>query len=573
MARVLIRGTPELRGEKRELTISIPRLQYAMQIERRRFFGAALTGLVLFACRIAQPPPAQAAPGRPRIGLNLAQNAYYAKEVMFKDVFKHSQPFLAQKEGANWGQSDPGGVTFGPDGYPTSMAADHSVVSLWSAPKGYPRGPMVLTWEGEGVVTAMWVDKVATTGPNRVTFELKGPIQESADLHLKVSRTNPSKPVRNIRVLPLSLEAAFAKGEPANPFRDEFTKRWTAFEAFRYMDWGSTNNLGVSSWSDRSKINDQTQGKNGVAVEYQIAHANITQTHPWFCIPHLATDDYVRRFATLVRDSLKPNLVARIEYSNEVWNGMFEQAQYAQRQATTLPGEKADFAGALRWYSKRSVEIFKIVEQVFTNNGTNPEGRKRIVRVLGSQAVNVWASQQILEYRDAYKYADALAIAPYFGWMPDAEEGKQWRTANWEQRMVKVREILKETYGHMDSHVALLRDTTKGGAKPYAHIKLFAYEGGQHFLGHPATHQDEMFTQSFIELSRRPEMKDLYFEYLKHWHEAGGADFMLFNSLSPGSKYGSWGLMEYEGEPTPPKLQGVLQYLEWAKKQPDQTLR
>lgn len=544
-----------------------------MQIERRRLLGATLVGLVLFACRIAQPTPAQAVPGRPRIGLNLAENTYYSSEVMFKDVFKHSQPFLAQKEGAGWGQSDPGAVSFGPDGYPTSIADGHAVVSLWTAPKGYPRGSMVMTWEGEGVVTVLFADKLTTTGPNRVTFELKGPVDERTDLTIKVTRTNPSNRVRNIRVIPLSLEAAFAKGEPANPFRDEFIKRWAAFEAFRYMDWGMTNNSEVTSWNERAKVNDQTQGKNGIAVEYQIAHANITQTHPWFCIPHQANDDYVRRFATLVRDTLKPNLVARIEYSNEVWNGAFGQAQHAQRQAATVPGENADFVGALHWYSKRAVEIFKIFEQVFTNNGTNPAGLERIVRVLGSQAVNVWASQQILEYRDAYKHADALAIAPYFGWMPDAAEARQWRTASWEQRLVKVREILKETFGHMDSHIALLRDTTKAGARPYAHMKLFAYEGGQHFLGHPETHGDDILTQSFIELSRRPEMQDLYFEYLKHWHEAGGADFMLFNSLFPGSKYGSWGLMEYEGQPTPPKLQGVLRYLEWAKKQPDQVLR
>jgi len=60
---------------------------------------------------------------------------------------------------------------------------------------------------------------------------------------------------------------------------------------------------------------------------------------------------------------------------------------------------------ALRYYSQRSVEIFKIWEEVWRQN--------RLVRILASQAVNPWTGEQVITWKSAYKYADAYAIAPY----------------------------------------------------------------------------------------------------------------------------------------------------------------
>ena len=58
-------------------------------------------------------------------------------------------------------------------------------------------------------------------------------------------------------------------------------------------------------------------------------------------------------------------------------------------------------------------------------------------------------------------------------------------------------------------------------------------------------------------------MRLLYFRYLQHWDQIGGEDILLFSSLGEFSQYGSWGLLEYEGQPLndAPKLQGVLDYL------------
>ena len=75
------------------------------------------------------------------------------------------------------------------------------------------------------------------------------------------------------------------------------------------MDWGQTNNSTVSTWGDRTLPTDATQASpKGVALELQVDHANATRTNPWFNIPHLADDDYVRQAATLIRDRLDDGL-------------------------------------------------------------------------------------------------------------------------------------------------------------------------------------------------------------------------------------------------------------------------
>ena len=125
---------------------------------------------------------------------------------------------------------------------------------------------------------------------------------------------------------------------------------------------------------------------------------------PWFCIPYLADDDHVRQFAKLVKGRLRPDLKAYVEYSNEVWNWVYPVTHYADAEGKRLKLGDPAFG---RYYSQRSVEVFRIWEEEL--------GRDRLVRVLASQFVNAWLTEQVLTWQDAYKHADALAVAPYFG--------------------------------------------------------------------------------------------------------------------------------------------------------------
>jgi len=92
-----------------------------------------------------------------------------------------------------------------------------------------------------------------------------------------------------------------------------------------------TNSSGIRSWADRCDALDIRQGSgaggtpsepivNGMSVEYMVQLANDLNANPWFNMPHMADDDFVRNFATYVRDHLKPGLTAYVEWSNEIWN-------------------------------------------------------------------------------------------------------------------------------------------------------------------------------------------------------------------------------------------------------------
>ena len=90
----------------------------------------------------------------------------------------------------------------------------------------------------------------------------------------------------------------------------------------------------VSTWSERAKVTDARQStEKGVAWEYVIQLANIMTKDVWINIPHKATDDYIRNLGALFKSQLKPDLTIYVEYSNEVWNGIFAQADWTLQQA------------------------------------------------------------------------------------------------------------------------------------------------------------------------------------------------------------------------------------------------
>ncbi len=501
------------------------------------------------------------------VGINLEGNTYYSHEYVFTDLSNSVNTSFAQKNGAGWAQSDPGGVVYGADGYPTYIANDHSARTLWDTPKGHAGGQHVLLWDGTGDIDMILTpgNTIVSDVAGRIVFDLPVASTVQNRRGFEIKSTDLNDPVRNVRIVPIAEEAAYTGSTPSNPFRSVFTNRWSNMSAFRYMDWTKTNNSTLSNWADRPHVGDFTQGgEYGVAIEHQINHANTTQSQPWFNIPHLATDNFVENMATLIRDNLDAGLTARIEFSNEVWNSSFSQTQHAISQGPSI-GESADGLGGLRWYSHRSVEIFDIFEDVFTNGGANPAGMDRLVRVMASQAANDWVAQQILEYNDAYLKTDALAIAPYFGGGVQAgAEADLWTNATWPQRIAMVDQDLQTAMNNMDDHANLLNNTTDGqGANIYSNIKLFAYEGGQHYLGFPNTHGNVALTELMQELSRRPEMQQWYFDYLTHWDQIGGEDFMIFASMGEQTQWGSWGITQHEGQPLSetPKLQGILDYL------------
>jgi len=477
-------------------------------------------------------------------GINLGGVTYWSTEIVFVDLFKHSQRWKSQAPGKRYGQGGPLELT--EDGWVRSLAdngqfADSIVLS--SINGRYPGGVYTCLYDGRGEIEFAYGTTVVSQKPGCIKVRVK---PEQNLLSLKITKTDPANPVRNIRFILPGFEGIYDK----QPFHPDFLKRWEKFKVIRFMDFQHTNNSKQVNFSDRPTTKIQTQGgSGGVALEYMVQLANTLDADPWFCMPHPATDEYVREFAKMVKRQLKPNLKVYVEYSNECWNSMFGQARYCRDKGKELGLSENDYQGQLRFYSRRSVEIFKIWEEVFG-------GKKRLVRVLAAQSANPWTSVQVMDFEDAHKRADVLGIAPYFGHALGSPKTQD------EVAKMSVEEVLDKCEGYIEKNNQIIAEQAQQARE--RGLQLIAYEGGQHLVGHGGAENNKVMEQLFHAANRSPRMKQLYLDYLAGWKQSGGTMMAIFSSTGRYSKWGSWGIMEYHGQPVAeaPKYQAVLEFLE-----------
>jgi hypothetical protein len=310
-----------------------------------------------------------------------------------------------------------------------------------------------------------------------------------------------------------------------------------------------TNGSQVSAWNERPQLADATCTRKGVPLELMCDLANRLGADAWFCMPHLANDDYVRRFARQAKELLRPDRHVYIEFSNEVWNSMFAQSRWAGEEGLKLKFADKPWEAAWRYTGYRSAQVFHLWEEEFG-------GHERLVRVLASQAVNPYVSERTIEFQEAHRSADALAIAPYVGMNVKPDDAPAVLALGVDGVLSRLQEkVLPETLDQVRKQQAL--------AQKYG-LKLVAYEGGQHLVGVQGGENNDELTALFHQANRDPRMGQLYTAYLDGWAAAGGDLFCVFSSVGRWSKWGSWGLLEYYDEPpaSQPKLVAVM---EWAR--------
>ncbi|MEI7733725.1 MAG: hypothetical protein WCO56_29440 [Verrucomicrobiota bacterium] len=360
------------------------------------------------------------APAQSRLGMNLAGPADWSTEYAYADLFHLSRKWISQRKGTAWGKGPE--LERDANGWVTKLEPDCWAETLMlTGNNGHaPAGDYVCLYEGDGEIDFGPPGKVTTREPGRLVVNVD---THKGDIHLMVRRTNPQNHVRNIRLIIPGCEATY-KTDPFNP---AFLQRWREFNTFRFMDWMHSNGSKQKEWADRPTPEYCNYTEHGVPVEVMVDLCNRLKINPWFCLPHLASDDYVRQFAKLVKSRLDPALKVHIEYSNEVWNSMFEQHRYAETRARELGLGPKDrpWEGAGMFYSQRSQEIFKILEDIFG-------GKDRLVRIIAWQAAggSYWLDKIVLAHNETYKHADALAIAPYVTFCIPAKSNKNGLSAD-----------------------------------------------------------------------------------------------------------------------------------------------
>ena len=507
------------------------------------------------------------------VGTNLSEINYYSTQLPFVNEFNSSHPWLTQNIGA-WDTKESHLLDLDEQGWVKSLPNDTSpaqydTVSTLIFRNGgkYLPGKYVVLYEGEGNINYSFDAKKneALSSPGRDIIEAN---PSPSGIRLSITATDPNNTgdyIRNIRIVPESQES-LANSETFNP---EFIEKIEPFGTLRFMDWMDTNNSEQSEWSERPKKQDIRYSKYGAPVEIMVELANLTDTDPWFTIPHLATDEYVQNFAQYVEDNLDPDLDIYVEYSNEVWNGMFGQSRWAAEQADREWSDPN--LGKLDWYSRRTTEVVKIWDNVFTGDS------ERVIGVMSAQAANPWTGQKVLNYdwndvplSHSETGIDAIAIAPYFGsyiGLPANEP----QLNQWTQ---EADGGLDKLFQEIESG-GLLQNSPMGGALAAAYrnidayaelaqqegLELLAYEGGQHLVGVGSAVSNQAIADMFTAANRDPRMGAIYQEYLQEWSDRGGDLFVNFNDIEKSSKFGHWGALESVNQDSSPKYDAIVDFI------------
>jgi len=485
------------------------------------------------------------------IGTNLAGVVDWSSEFVFVDVMKQSRNWVPHDLGPNADWDSGIEIPLNSDGYPLEIPYDNGIDS----PQGvraimfadleyvYPNGEYRFIADGVGQIQLWGAASVTFQCPIDTIINLDN---SSGLLVLEILESTVNNPIHDIHVVMPGYHDTFA----SNPFHPELLSFIEDFQVIRFMDWMSTNGSEVQEWSDRTLPNYFTQTiPSGVSYEYLIELSNLTQKDLWVNIPHRASDDYITRFAEMLRDQVDPSLSIYLEYSNEVWNNIFSQNLYAAEAAEAIgyTGEPWDLSW--QYTAKRSADVFQIFEDVFSEH-------ERLVKVIPGIAVNSWVNNFIIDrfneelYNPTGVTADALAIAPYFGGVANLiGDAGLANTISIEAILDSMENSMPESFLWMDQNKQLADDYN---------LDLIAYEGGQHLVAYFPYSNDETFVNKLLDANRDPRMENLYCTYFDYWYDTvGGGVFANFSSHGGYSQYGSWGVKETYEDINAPKYLGL----------------
>ncbi len=498
---------------------------------------------------MALPATAQYPNSGSPLGINVSTPCDFGTQVIWHDMFLWFRGWEQSPDGSGLPASQLDSA-----GWVKSLnAGQEAWVGHGAGTNGhFPGGNYLLTWEGDG---AMGVRQ----GCSFVSYDS---LNRRAVVHVdstaawfgvKITRTTPANYIRNIHMyMPGFWDTGTYQLKPEyvnDPWHPDFISMYERFSCIRFMDWGETNGSNVVEWTDikpgywwNQSTSDYRAISSGVSPIWMVRMCNRIKADGWFCMPHQASDDCMRRYATLIRDNLDPSLKVYVEFSNECWNWGFVQTGWCRDLSVSLGIANGPAEG----YAIRSAQMWAIFEDVFAGQ------TGRLVKVLAAQSdagafvPYMFPFINNATYNPTLTQPDVLAIAPYI-WNDDLPisqlTAEQWFDS------VETR-VLQEKH---DQIAAAFRNTLSLG------LPLVAYEGGQHFVGSGTN-----AVNFYVAANRNPRMKDVYLQYLDDWFAQGGGLFMHYAGCGLGGQYGSWGSKEWYNQPRAeaPKYDALLTFIE-----------
>ncbi|MEZ5750585.1 MAG: hypothetical protein R3D60_01015 [Paracoccaceae bacterium] len=552
---------------------------------RIRGFWWVVLSVSLWAGAVSAEVDVAPREGRRNLAINLAAPAAWSTEMPFIDQMHTATRWLGHLPG-EWGGFDEDQLRAGgymdDDGWILSVPPNVTHISTMvltdlPAEMTSAEGRYVMSWEGTAYVGVTGAAYNVRYGRNETRFDFR---PGHGSVLVEFERGS----VRNLRIIPERHRAAYEAGQIFNP---DFVAHIADMENLRFMDWGLTNNSRIVNWADRPQLSDYTWEGDGIPFEVMIDLANLVGAEPWLNIPHLATDDFVRELATMVRGRLNPELRAWYEFSNEIWNWQFDQANWAEDNAQARWSRDWGWAqfGAIR-----AAEVMRVLDEVY---GAETDRR---VRVLGMFTGWLGLEDEMLEAPDFMRespdhvkpaeFFDAIAVTGYFtGNLHDSEKwpmiaewlaqsralaesdadaqgltGRQ-RTEFIEQRRFDLALDFAgaELYngaisGNPENSVTDMVDRVFAYYASVAErydLALVMYEGGTHLVVHPEDHDNQDLIDFFIALNYSPQMGDLYRFLIEGWNSLTPAPFNAYTDVVTPSIWGSWGHLRHLDDSNP----------------------
>ncbi|MDC7221646.1 MAG: hypothetical protein PQJ59_17065 [Spirochaetales bacterium] len=498
--------------------------------------------------QVQRPVPDAELTAKLPIGMNIPDLKYYRTSLVFNDVMTTASPMITY-HGDYWDTKLFQEMEIDENGYPMYLpqpTSDGENSKARFLVNNYYYGRYRVFYEGIGTLSGSHLQ----SDNEGYYIDFTG---DGENCWINITTSQKGNHLRNIRIIPDGFTPADLVNGSLSIFIGSYMEGLKGFHALRFMDWSGTNNSKQVYWEDRVTKEYYTQGGYlGASFDYAIDLCNELQADAWVCVPHMASDDYIIQQAQLFKDNLNPHLKIYLEYSNEVWNGMFEQALWIQNNASYPPAvdsyvseDLAEIHSGDDMLTEKSAymmaRLFTLWEQVFGDEMEN-----RVVRVATSQHAVPDKSRRILGYlfNEDNPFGavgcDTLAVGGYFGYT--TENHQAW---------LRKGETLTNEDIYRDVYYTFLNQSyhwtmgSAGIAHEYG-VDYMVYEGGQHMNPFQAK-VDWNYSDIFFDFQKNERMYDLYIHNFNlHMEENIDCElFMAYSYISPRRyRYGSWGHLE-----------------------------
>ncbi len=326
------------------------------------------------------------------------------------------------------------------------------------------------------------------------------------------------------------------------------------FDIIRFNPWTLSNSGFETNWNERTPLD---------WPQYILPKHNPWETIPyivnqmnksvdiWINIPFNATDDYILKLAQLMLENLNPTNNIYLEYSNELWNYAFPQAEanrIAANDSVFNHGDPFHFnydncSNPLIWAWRRTVYKMKSISDLFkTVFGEENVGQwKRIRPLLAGQTSYSTLLINSLNYLNAIfgppsKFLHGIAVAPYF----DLGDYKTWSNLTTDQVLDGFNSSIQQFLPEQGWDYKAFLGVHAVYASWYK-LNVIGYEGGPdsaHGCGNCSL-------EAKINATRHPRMTDICVAFLNGWYQFG---FQPLNWFLAGAdeitRFGSWSLLE-----------------------------